>query len=272
MAASGSYDAATTNRDLDTEIQRLRAQVLLSWEQEARALVRSGLQDGMSILELGCGPGFVTEQLLDMFPTSPVTALEIDPGLLGKAKQYLQGKADGRLRFVEASIQETGLPDNSVDFAIGRLIFQHLPDPLGAAKEVLRVVKPGGKLAIIDIDDGIFGLIDPPIPELPAVLEKYGQAQALRGGNRLIGRRLWRILKTAGFENVEMEAVLTHSDALGIEPFLPQIDPDRLLPLVRAGLISQQELESVRVSRDTFLASPEPFFLLLMLLVCGAKA
>ena len=271
MATSGSYDASRAHRGFDSEVERLRAQALLSWEKEARTLAWFGLQDGMSVLELGSGPGFVTEQLLALLPRSHVTAVEIDPVLIQKAHLHLQGKAGDRLRFVEASIMDTGLPANSFDFAIARLIFQHLPDPVGAAGEVLRVLKPGGKLAIVDSDDAIWGLADPAVPEVGRILEAYGQAQAARGGNRLVGRQLWRILQAAGFTPLDLEAIAIHSDALGIEAFLPQFDPDRFLPLVRAGLVSEQEIQQIRASREAFLAADRPTILMVMLMACGEK-
>jgi protein-L-isoaspartate O-methyltransferase len=65
MAAEGSYQASTYNLELDAEIQRLKGQVLLSWEKEARNLTWFGLADGMKVLEAGSGPGFFTEKLLD---------------------------------------------------------------------------------------------------------------------------------------------------------------------------------------------------------------
>ena len=55
MAAEGSYQASTYNLELDAEIQRLKAQVLLSWEKEARTLKWFGLADGMNVLEAGSG-------------------------------------------------------------------------------------------------------------------------------------------------------------------------------------------------------------------------
>jgi hypothetical protein len=95
--------------------------------------------------------------------------------------------------------------------------------------------------------------------------------QAAYGGNRRIGRSLWRILQQAGFVKLDLEAVVTHSDAIGIEAFLPQINPDRLLPLVRMGWISETELDRLRSVHAQFLASPTPYVLLIMLLACGEK-
>ena len=272
MTTSGSYDIRESHRDAKAEIERLAAQARLGWEKEARTLSWFGLKDGMSLIELGSGPGFITELLLTLVPNSLITCLEIDPKLLKRAEQYLQNKAHHRVHFVEGSVMNIRLADNSFDFAYARLLFQHLPDPVGAAKEIRRVLKPGDKLVIYDIDDEIFGLIQPPIPEFSAVLEKLGQAQSAGGGNRRVGRSLWRILKAAGFSNLDLEVVASHSDNIGIEPFLPQIDPDRLLPLVKTGLVSEQELENIRSSRHKFLASPEPYIFTLSLMVCGEKS
>ena len=55
MTAEGSYQASTYNLEFEGEIQRLKAQVHLSWEKEARTLKWFGLTDGMKVLEAGSG-------------------------------------------------------------------------------------------------------------------------------------------------------------------------------------------------------------------------
>ncbi|MEW5872969.1 MAG: methyltransferase domain-containing protein [Chloroflexota bacterium] len=266
-----SYNPSKSSLAFEAEIQRLRAQALRGWPKEARNFQRFGLADGMQILEIGSGPGFITGQLLELCPQSQLTSLEIDPLMIDTAQQQLSAEQRSRTRFVQASIVSTGLPDNQFDFAIARMIFLHLPDPLGAAREIYRLLRPGGKLVVIDIDDGIFGLIDPQIPGLPAVMHKLAQAQASRGGNRYIGRRLWKILQSVGFTHLDLEAVVQHSDALGIDAFRPHLDIQRISALAKAGMLTQQEYEDLQAASEEFWASPEAYALMIFLMVCGEK-
>lgn len=252
-------------------MSRLRAQTLLSWEQEKRMLSWYGLQDGMSVLEVGSGPGFFTELLLTFLPTSIITCVDPNQAFLEEAKRRLLSQARQQVHFFAGSIETATLPENSFDFAIARFVFQHLPSPVAAAQAIRRFLKPGGKLVIIDSDDALFGIIDPSIPELPDILEKYRQAQAMRGGNRLIGRQLWRILGHADFLPRALDTITFHSDDLGIEAFREHLDPERFVPLIKAGLLSEEAFAQARASAERFFASPERFVMMLWLIACGQK-
>ena len=271
MRASGSYHLPTAHRDAQAEIERLAAQAHSGWDKESRTLSWFGLNDGMSVLELGSGPGFITEQLLTLVPTSPITCVEIDRTLLDQAEQHLHHTANGRVRFVEGSVMDTHLESHQFDVAYARLLFQHLPDPIGAAKEIWRVLKPGGKLVIYDIDDDLLGLFQPPLPEFAPVLAAFGQRQAARGGNRHIGRSLWRILTAAGFRTIELEVVGSHSAGSGVEPFLQHIHPDRMRSLVKGGLLSEEDLERFRAALTAWAALPDAYTLWLSLMIGGEK-
>lgn len=271
MTSGKSYDARASHRNLDSEVERLRFQAQASWQKEFRKLTAFGLRDGMSVLELGSGPGFITEQLLRSCPAGRVTAVEIDEALAKMALDCLKPQDAVRVRLVKASVMQTGLQANAFDFAVARLLFQHLPDPVGAAKEIRRVLKPGGKLAIIDSDDDVWGLTEPAIPDRALVFQKYGQAQALQGGNRNVGRALWRILENAGFAGIELDAALIHSDEVGIQCLAPQLHPDRLLPLMHAGLISPSYLCKLRSWYEQLATADRPIVMMLLLLGCGEK-
>src|SRR4051794_16270 len=127
MSAEGSYKSDRVPLGLEGELERLKAQARVIWPKELRTLDRFGLQDGMKILEAGSGPGFITELLLNALPNSTVTAVENDHTLVERAKIYLDGQGYKRYEVVESSVTDTGLAENSFDFAYARLLYQHLP-------------------------------------------------------------------------------------------------------------------------------------------------
>ena len=150
----GSYEISAMPGGVDVELVRLREQALQWWAQEERLLSALGLKDGMAVLEPGAGPGFITEQFLRLLPHSEITVVERDPVMVAQAQRYLADKGIERVRFVTASVLETGLPADSYDFAYARLIFQHLPRPVDAARELWRVLKPGGRRRLPTVKTG----------------------------------------------------------------------------------------------------------------------
>ena len=225
----------------------------------------------MNILEVGSGPGFITEQLLIDLPHSHITSLEIDDTLIQRAKQPLSNYSEVQLEFVQGSVYHTGLPDNSYDFVIARMLFLLLQNPIEASKELLRVLKPGGKLVIIDIDDGLWGAIEPEIKELPQVLKIFAELQKLGGGNRYIGRSLLKILKESGYENLDMEAIVKHSELLGMDIFKPQFDVKRLNGLYKKGIIDKELYDRFQEVYDNVFQSKNSCAMLIFIMACGTK-
>lgn len=80
---------------------------------------------------------------------------------------------------------------------------------------------------------------------------------------------MWRILEAAGFVNLDVDVAMAHSDALGLEPFMPQLDPGRLSFLVESGALSEQEIEQICASREAFLAADRPYVMMLIWMACG---
>src|SRR3712207_8135846 len=97
------------------------------------------------------------------------------------------------------------------------------------------------------------------------MLERRSQAHAARGGDALVGRRLWRILKSAGFQQLDLEAVVFHSDELGLEAFSEHFSVDRIAPFFKAGLATQDEVDELRRSLEAFFASPDALIVEILL-------
>ena len=211
-----SYNTIYNIWGLNNEVKRLESQAKIVWNKEFRTLKWLGLRDGMNILDVGSGNGAYTELLLENLPKSKITALDADKRLLNIAKNRLSKYSEDRVAFKYGSILNTHLKENSFDFVICRFVFQHLEKPIEATKEIYRLLKPGGIVVIIDTDKGLYGVSDPDI------LFKSGrgfmnQIKKKARWNREIGRKLIKILKFNGFENLDFEAVTIHSDLVGIK-------------------------------------------------------
>lgn len=190
---------------------------------------------------------------------------------MDKAKNLLEHVPSSQVQFVQSSVYDTGLPDDSYDFAIARLLFLHLNDPQEAVQEIYRILKPGGKLVIIYIDDGIFGAVNPDIPSLPSVIRKVAEQQATKGGNRIIGRSLPRLLTRAGFSDVDMDVVIQHSDLHRIEGFKLQFDINRFVPFLRNGVINEQEYNELKQAHENINNSHEAYAMMTFVMACGKK-
>lgn len=265
-----AYEISTMPGGVDMEIERLRQQALLGWNREARALQMFGLRDGMSVLDVGSGPGFVTGQLLELVPNGSVTGLEVDPVMIERAENFLGDRIGDRLYIVNGSLMNSGLPEASYDFAYARLVFQHLPDPVAAASAIGRLLKPGGKFVILDIDDRLH-LFDPEdSPEVKAIGDRLLEEHTQKGGNRHIGRLLLRILRQAGFVNPSLELIAIHSDEYGIETMAPSAGFDANRALLEEGKITEHEydllVEAEKIGRD-----PETISMYTIFLACGTR-
>lgn len=245
----------------------LRRQVERSWAKESRNLQWFGLRDGMSLLDMGCGPGCFTDRLATEWPKARITALDADDHWIDQARARL----DGRATVVRGRAETTGLPSNAFDFVLARLLFQHLNDPLRVAQEAHRLLTPGGKLVITDVDDGLFGIVEPRIPGLARLLARYGRSQRNCGGDRQVGRHLVRWLRAAGFVDLQIEAVATHSDEAGMAATLPTFERMSLRSLVDSGDLSRLEYSIHRSLHARFLRQPERFALVLNFMACGTK-
>lgn len=102
--------------------------------------------DGLNIIELGCGAAQMARKLLQRWPTTQLTGLEVD------AVQHAKNLArpQERLTFVAAGAQAVPAPDASFDLALMLKSLHHVPMPLMAQAlgEVARVLRPGGHLYV----------------------------------------------------------------------------------------------------------------------------
>ncbi|MFH8385374.1 class I SAM-dependent methyltransferase [Kitasatospora sp. NPDC018058] len=253
----GSYDPArTTGGGLTAELDRLEAQAALSFPEELRLLRELGMGGG-TVLELGAGPGAVTRRLRAALPAdTTLIAADIDGELLAHA-------AGPDVTLLVADGADLPLPDACVDFVLLRYVLQHVADPVAVLAEVRRVLRPGGRVACTEVDSALWGAAEPSYPELAGVHAKMAAAQRADGGDRSIGRRLPRLLRAAGFEEVALRPFATTNDDHPTDAFAPQLGPQRLEPLVARGLLSLAELALAADRWNRFRSDPDAWVMLL---------
>ncbi len=266
-----SYDPRDMPYEFEKEISRLRNQATFLWRKERTKLTQLGLKRGMKVLDLGCGPGFISRLLTEDFPGIKLTGIDLNSELLEIAKKELKD-SESLVRLVHTSAEKIPFPSNYFDFVYARLVFQHIPNPSTVAEEVFRVLKPGGIFVIHDIDQEILGLIEPDFPMRERLSKKFSKAQAMKGGNRYVGRRLLRILKEAGFANVSMDGIFAHSDELGTEGFEALAgDKEMISTLEKKEYLSKEEADALRAYHDEFHSNPNKIVLVITLLARGIK-
>lgn len=262
--AERSYDPRRGPGGVEAEVERLEAQAALSWPEEARLLRELGLRDGATVLDVGCGPGAVLARLRELVPGAALVGVEPDPELAALARARVPGA-----EILEGTAERLPLADDSVDFAVARYVFQHLPDPAAAARELRRVLRPGGTLAAIEVDGQLWGLAEPSFPEVAEIHAKVWLAQRGRGGDRMVGRRLPRILAGAGFEDVVVRLYGSSSDEHGLDAFAVHLDPEPYVEHVEAGTISLAEYAALQRAYRRFRADPTAYVVLAGLVVAG---
>ena len=112
------------------------------------AIAKAYLHPDMIAADIGAGTGFVTAGIAPLVKT--VHVLDGSGGMLEIARQKLA--AFENLVFQEADGLSLPLPDSSVDAAFANMYLHHCPVPLDAIREMVRVLRPGGRLVITDMD------------------------------------------------------------------------------------------------------------------------
>lgn len=208
----GGSHAFSQNPSRALELERLQHQVLAAWPIEELWLKDRGLTDGMHVLDVGSGPGFVSEKLARINPTGKTIGLEPDPELARLARARFD--AIPGLSLHEGSLAHNDLPAAYFDFVYARFVAQHLASPRDEIRRIFRLLKPGGQVVLVDADDGLT-LVHPEPPQLLEVMRLSETIQAESGGDRRIGRKLPALLAQAGFNGVGFDVLPFTSHQFG---------------------------------------------------------
>lgn len=167
---------------------------------------------GSRVLEAGCGVGAQTVFLAAHSPGARITSVDISAESLAKAGEAVAAEGIANVTFRQADLYHLPFADESFDHVFVCFVLEHLGDPGGALAELRRVLRSGGGLTVIEGDHGS-AYFHPASAKAQKTIDCLVEAQARMGGNALIGRALFPLLRKAGLRDVRVEPRVVYADS-----------------------------------------------------------
>src|SRR5262249_5021114 len=138
----------------DHELKRLGTQAEVIDPIFRRTLQAAGIAKGMRVLDVGCGPGYVSTLLADMIgPEGEIVGVDISPSAITPAQGRVDALGLKNITFLQGDPSQMSF-DRPFDAAVGRYILMFLPDPAAMLRGVAKALKPGGILAFHEVTWG----------------------------------------------------------------------------------------------------------------------
>jgi SAM-dependent methyltransferase len=169
--------------------------------ENSAAYLLPHLRPGMSLLDVGCGPGTITADLAARVTPGRVTAAERTEEALALARAEAAARQQQNIEFVVSDVHALDFPDDTFDIVHAHQVLQHVTDPVRALREMRRVCKPGGIVAARDSDYAAFAWY-PALPELDEWMDLYQRVARANGGEPDAGRRMLAWAHAAGLTEV----------------------------------------------------------------------
>lgn len=153
---------------------------------------------GAKILDAGCGSGILSRHLAQHYPDVEVSACDFSDLRLKQAKDYSKKSGHHHISFFQSSLDNLQQASNQFDFVVCRYVFEYILNPVETTKELMRVLRPGGTLCLIDLD-GVFLNFHSNNQDFEKKLQQVKDNLRI---DLFVGRKLFSYLHAAGLANI----------------------------------------------------------------------
>src|SRR3954471_3644592 len=195
MRQAGSVDTYTHGH-ADAVLQSHRWRTV----ENSAAYLAPHLRPGQDVLDVGCGPGTITVDLAARVAPGRVVGLDVSPAPLDEARALAE-RSQMAVEFAVGDVYALEAADGSFDVVHAHQVLQHLTDPVAALREMARVCRPGGGIAVRGVDYGAF-VTFPADEGRDGWLEVYYAVARRNEAEPDAGRRLLSWAHAAGLRDV----------------------------------------------------------------------
>jgi ubiquinone/menaquinone biosynthesis C-methylase UbiE len=222
-----------------------------------RALIRAalGAEKGDRVLDVGCGPGFYVAELLESVgPAGSVVGVDPSPDMLSVAARRAEGHAN--VEFYEGRATAVPVAGPSFDRALSVQVLEYVADVPAALAEMRRVLRPGGRLVIWDVDWATVSW---------QALDRALMRRALEAFDRhlvhpSLPQTLSASLRDAGFADVHMDAHAFATNELVRDAYGGSLVPMLTGYVVDRGGMSAEDAQSWADEQRELAAHGKFFF------------
>ncbi|MBB5395885.1 bifunctional 2-polyprenyl-6-hydroxyphenol methylase/3-demethylubiquinol 3-O-methyltransferase UbiG [Mucilaginibacter sp. AK015] len=233
-------------------------------------LQANGLVHGASFFDVGCGGGDVAVMAAKITGSNGmVTAIDFDKEIIALNKKDAEGKGISNILYNTQSAYDISY-HNQFDVAYSRFLLSHLTEPQRVVNNMLKSVKPGGRIIIEDIDfSGHFCY--PACTAFDEYVRLFTATAKQRGQNANIGPCLPSLFKAAGIAQINFD-VIQPVFAKGDGKQMAVITMDKIKQAVVAeGLADAQTVNSIITDLEAFTNDPETIISPRIFRVWGVK-
>jgi SAM-dependent methyltransferase len=241
---------ATQARELADRLE-LRAKSPDEIEARAAYLGLLDVAEGDRVLDVGCGSGVVTREIARRVgPSGCAVGVDPSPALLAIARDLAEVEGLGnRVELHEGSALALPFADGAFDVAIAVTALSHTPGAEGAIPEMARVVRPGGRMGVFDLDTDMTSVTHPDRTLTRRIIAAASDANAVDGW---LSRRLPLLFVRAGLQHVRARGFFPlDMDPRGFYAGLAERAADSAL---KVGAITESEcrdwLEALHAEQD----------------------
>jgi len=241
---------ATQARELADRLE-LRAKSPDEIEARAAYLGLLDVAEGDRVLDVGCGSGVVTREIARRVgPSGCAVGVDPSPALLAIARDLADVEGLGnRVELHEGSALALPFADGAFDVAIAVTALSHTPGAEGAIPEMARVVRPGGRIGVFDLDTDMTSVTHPDRTLTRRIIAAASDANAVDGW---LSRRLPLLFVRAGLQHVRVRGFFPlDMDPRGFYAGLAERAADSAL---KVGAITESEcrdwLEALHAEQD----------------------